>query len=83
MQDSWLSKCLDELDPRTAHAIRTAFFEGVTYEALATRLDMLRGAVDAVHERLVRLREDPRATAVVSDLDDIGTALNGALNASG
>jgi predicted nucleic acid-binding Zn-ribbon protein/SAM-dependent methyltransferase len=56
---------------------------GAAAEALAARLDMLRGAVDAVHERLARLREDPRAYAVVSDLDDIGTALHGALNASG
>lgn len=32
-----LGLCLDELEDRTARCIRTAFFEGVTYEAMAER----------------------------------------------
>lgn len=32
-----LNGCLDELEDRAARCIRTAFFEGVTYEALAER----------------------------------------------
>jgi RNA polymerase sigma-70 factor (ECF subfamily) len=40
-----LQGCLDELDERTRGVIRTAFFEGVTYEALAERLDAPLGTV--------------------------------------
>jgi len=32
-----LNGCLDELDEKVARCIRTAFFEGVTYEVLAER----------------------------------------------
>jgi RNA polymerase sigma-70 factor (ECF subfamily) len=34
-----LHHCLGELDKRTETVIRTAFFEGVTYDALAKRMD--------------------------------------------
>ena len=78
-----LKSILEAREAELAKFRASASAPGGAAEALAARLDMLRGAVDAVHERLARLREDPRAYAVVSDLDDIGTALNGALNASG
>jgi RNA polymerase sigma factor (sigma-70 family) len=52
-----LAACLDELDPRTAAVIRTAFFEGVTYEALAHRLDTPLGTVKSwIRRGLARLR---------------------------
>src|SRR5690349_4215550 len=40
-----LHNCLSELDDRTEKVIRTAFFEGVTYEALAQRMDTPVGTV--------------------------------------
>jgi RNA polymerase sigma-70 factor (ECF subfamily) len=52
-----LGRCLDELDERTASVIRTAFFEGVTYEALAQRLDAPLGTVKSwIRRGLLRLR---------------------------
>jgi RNA polymerase sigma-70 factor (ECF subfamily) len=40
-----LQACLDALDAKQANAIRTAFFDGVTYEALAARLGAPLGTV--------------------------------------
>ena len=40
-----LAACLDALDPKQAGAIRTAFFDGVTYEALAERIGAPLGTV--------------------------------------
>ena len=40
-----LAGCLEALDPKQASAIRTAFFEGVTYEALAERIGAPLGTV--------------------------------------
>jgi RNA polymerase sigma-70 factor (ECF subfamily) len=40
-----LHACLEELDGRTREVIRIAFFEGVTYEALAARLGAPLGTV--------------------------------------
>lgn len=40
-----LQACLDALDAKQADAIRTAFFDGVTYEALANRLGAPLGTV--------------------------------------
>ena len=52
-----LSFCLDQLESRTASAIRTAFLEGVTYEALAQRLDAPLGTVKSwIRRGLLRLR---------------------------
>lgn len=52
-----LAACLDELDERTAAVIRTAFFEGVTYEALARRTDTPLGTVKSwIRRGLARLR---------------------------
>ncbi len=52
-----LARCLDELDPRTRGAIRTAFFEGLTYEALAGRLDAPLGTVKSwIRRGLLKLR---------------------------
>ena len=54
---SRLQGCLSELDDRTAGVIRTAFFEGVTYEALAHRLDTPLGTVKSwVRRGLARLK---------------------------
>ena len=52
-----LQGCLGELDERTAGVIRTAFFEGVTYEALATRIGAPLGTVKSwVRRGLLKLR---------------------------
>lgn len=52
-----LARCLGELEPRTASVIRTAFLEGVTYEALAARLDTPLGTVKSwIRRGLLKLR---------------------------
>jgi RNA polymerase sigma factor (sigma-70 family) len=52
-----LSGCLSELDPRTQTVIRTAFFEGVTYEALALRTSTPLGTVKSwVRRGLMKLK---------------------------
>ena len=52
-----LRACLGELDARTQAVIRTAFFEGVTYEALAQRLDTPLGTVKSwIRRGLARLK---------------------------
>jgi RNA polymerase sigma factor (sigma-70 family) len=52
-----LARCLGELDERTRAAIRTAFFEGVTYEALAQRLGEPLGTVKSwIRRGLARLK---------------------------
>ena len=49
--------CLDQLDERTRQAIRTAFFEGLTYEALARRMDTPLGTVKSwIRRGLARLK---------------------------
>ena len=52
-----LEDCLSALDPRTRAVIRTAFFEGVTYEALARRMDTPLGTVKSwIRRGLMQLR---------------------------
>ena len=52
-----LQNCLAELDDRTERVIRTAFFEGVTYEALARRMDTPLGTVKSwVRRGLAKLK---------------------------
>jgi RNA polymerase sigma-70 factor (ECF subfamily) len=52
-----LSACLAELDERTRTVIRTAFFDGVTYEALARRMDAPLGTVKSwIRRGLARLK---------------------------
>ena len=52
-----LAACLGELDARTRAAIRTAFFEGLTYEALARRMDAPLGTVKSwIRRGLARLK---------------------------
>lgn len=52
-----LQGCLGELDDRTQGVIRTAFFEGVTYEALARRMDAPLGTVKSwIRRGLARLK---------------------------
>lgn len=52
-----LVECLDQLDPRHAGAVRTAFFEGVTYEALSQRLAMPLGTLKSwIRRSLISLR---------------------------
>jgi RNA polymerase sigma factor (sigma-70 family) len=52
-----LEKCLGELDSRTAQVIRTAFFEGVTYDTLARRMETPLGTVKSwIRRGLARLR---------------------------
>ena len=53
-----LQACLDAIRPEEAAAIRTAFLEGVTYEALAQRTGKPLGTVKSwVRRGLLRLRE--------------------------
>lgn len=52
-----LIECLDELEPRHADAIRTAFYEGVTYDQLATRASVPTGTMKSwIRRSLIRLR---------------------------
>lgn len=52
-----LQDCLGELDDRTQAVIRTAFFEGVTYEALASRMDAPLGTVKSwIRRGLAKLK---------------------------
>ena len=52
-----LAHCLDQLDPSHAGAVRTAFFEGVTYEALSQRLAMPLGTLKGwIRRSLISLR---------------------------
>ena len=49
--------CLGELEERTRRVIRTAFFEGVTYEALAEREAAPVGTMKSwIRRGLLRLR---------------------------
>ena len=52
-----LNGCLEELEDKTARAIRTAFFEGLTYEALAEREGAPLGTMKSwIRRGLLRLR---------------------------
>jgi RNA polymerase sigma-70 factor (ECF subfamily) len=52
-----LQSCLDELEPKHAEVVRTAFFEGVTYEALAARMAVPTGTMKSwIRRSLQRLR---------------------------
>lgn len=52
-----LNDCLGELDDRTGGAIRTAFIEGVTYDALASRENVPLGTMKSwIRRGLMRLR---------------------------
>jgi RNA polymerase sigma factor (sigma-70 family) len=52
-----LHACLDQLDERTRGVIRAAFFEGLTYEALALRSDTPLGTVKSwIRRGLARLK---------------------------
>jgi DNA-directed RNA polymerase specialized sigma24 family protein len=52
-----LAACLDQLEPSHASAVRTAFFEGVTYEALSQRLAMPLGTLKGwIRRSLISLR---------------------------
>lgn len=52
-----LATCLEGLEPRTASAIRQAFFDGLTYEALAERSDTPLGTMKSrIRRGLLALR---------------------------
>lgn len=52
-----LHGCMSELDDRTQSVIRTAFFEGVTYETLAKRMDAPLGTVKSwIRRGLAKLK---------------------------
>ena len=52
-----LGKCLSELDDRTEAVIRTAFFDGVTYEALAQKMDTPLGTLKSwIRRGLMKLK---------------------------
>jgi RNA polymerase sigma-70 factor (ECF subfamily) len=54
---SQLQKCLAELEPKHAEAVRTAFFDGLTYEALAFRMAVPTGTMKSwIRRSLQRLR---------------------------
>ena len=52
-----LESCLDQLEPQHASAVRTAFFQGVTYEALAHSLSVPVGTMKTwIRRSLISLR---------------------------
>ena len=52
-----LERCLETLEPRHASAIRTAFYDGVTYEVLARREGTPLGTMKSwIRRGLLRLR---------------------------
>lgn len=52
-----LARCIDALNPQHASAIRTAFFEGVTYEALAKATSVPLGTMKGwIRRSLMSLR---------------------------
>lgn len=52
-----LNACLEQLDERSRSAIRTAFWEGVTYEQLAVRWDVPLGTMKSwIRRGMIRLR---------------------------
>jgi RNA polymerase sigma factor (sigma-70 family) len=52
-----LTHCLEELEPKHALAIRTAFFDGLTYEMLAQRMAVPTGTMKSwIRRSLQRLR---------------------------
>jgi RNA polymerase sigma-70 factor (ECF subfamily) len=52
-----LAVCLDRLDPVHATAVRAAFFDGLTYETLAARMDVPLGTMKSwIRRSLQRLR---------------------------
>lgn len=54
---SRLQICLEQLDERSRSAIRTAFWEGVTYEQLAIRWDVPLGTMKSwIRRGMIRLR---------------------------
>lgn len=53
-----IEHCLGELDPPQAGAVRLAFFEGLTYEALARRAGVPLGTMKSwIRRSLLRLRD--------------------------
>jgi RNA polymerase sigma-70 factor (ECF subfamily) len=53
-----LERCLDQLEARRRALIRAAFFEGCTYEELATRLAAPLGSIKSwIRRGLLQLRE--------------------------
>ena len=56
-EDQRLHDCLDALDERARDAIRTAFFDGLTYADLATRKSVPLGTMKTIIRRgLLQLR---------------------------
>jgi RNA polymerase sigma-70 factor (ECF subfamily) len=54
---SKLADCLGGLDPKHAAAVRSAFFDGLTYETLAERMDVPLGTMKSwIRRSLQRLR---------------------------
>lgn len=52
-----LGRCMEQLDDRRRTLIRTAFFEGATYEELAARIDAPLGSVKSwIRRGLMQLR---------------------------
>jgi RNA polymerase sigma-70 factor (ECF subfamily) len=59
-----LTHCLDELEPKHAQAVRTAFFDGLTYEMLAQRMQVPTGTMKSwIRRSLQRLRTCLEAAA--------------------
>jgi RNA polymerase sigma-70 factor (ECF subfamily) len=53
-----LERCLDELEPKHAQAVRTAFFDGLTYESLAEAFGVPLGTMKSwIRRSLIRLKD--------------------------
>jgi RNA polymerase sigma-70 factor, ECF subfamily len=53
-----LENCLEQLEPRRRSLIRAAFFDGLTYEELATKIETPLGTIKSwIRRGLMQLRE--------------------------
>ncbi len=53
-----LEQCLERLEPRRRSLIRAAFFDGLTYEELATKVEVPLGSIKSwIRRGLLQLRE--------------------------
>ena len=81
-QAAELSALLRAREAELARLRETHDSPGGAAEALAARLDVLRGTTEAIRERLLRLAEDPRAGELAAELTAVAAALDAALCAA-
>ena len=80
-EDHRILRCLDALDPRERDAIRSAFFEGLTYHELAERQGVPVGTMKArIRRGLAKLRvnveRDRNSNTLLSDAKCSTSSIN-------